>query len=162
MDRAGLERTIFYRHFENVGEMLLSSGRQAIEELFAGQAQLAATRAGHGPEAVHEAMEVCVRIYSRHGPLLRAVSEAIAANQLVAVNQAEIRGRFDSLVAEALIAAAEDEGAQLEDPMETAHAMNLMNERYLLDSFGREPRVSVETATRTLAEIWSAVLGARA
>ena len=39
--------------------------------------------------------------------------------------------------------------------METAHAMNLMNERYLLDSFGREPRVSVETATRTLAEIRS-------
>ena len=107
-------------------------------------------------------MEVCVLIYRRHGPLLRAVSEAIAADQLVAVDQAEIRGRFDSLVAEALIAAAEDEGAEVEDPMETAHAMNLMNERYLLDSFGREPRVSVETATRTLAEIWSAVLGARA
>lgn len=159
MDRAGLERTIFYRHFENVGVLLLSSGRQAIEELFGAQAQLAATRADHGPAAIHQAMEVCVRIYSQNGPLLRAVSEAVAANQLVAVDQDEIRRRFDELVAEALRAAAGERGADLADPLETAHALNLLNERYLLDAFGGEPRVSVETATRTLAEIWSSVLG---
>ena len=161
MDRAGLERTIFYRHFENVGDLLLSSGRQAIEELFTAQLGLAATRADHGPEAVHQAMEVCVRIYRKHGPLLRAASEAVAADQLVAVNQVEIRRRFDELVAEA-VRAADDGGQRVADPFETAHALNLLNERYLLDAFGREPRVSVETATRTLSEIWSSVLVAAA
>ena len=33
-----------------------------------------------------------------------------------------------------------------------------MNESYLLDAFGREPRVSPETAVQTLTEIWDAVI----
>ena len=33
-----------------------------------------------------------------------------------------------------------------------------MNETYLLDAFGREPRVSAETAVQTLTEIWDAVI----
>ncbi len=33
-----------------------------------------------------------------------------------------------------------------------------MNESYLLDAFGREPRISVETAVETLTEIWVAVI----
>ncbi len=37
---------------------------------------------------------------------------------------------------------------------ETARALNLLAESYLLDAFGREPRVSVETAVETLSEIW--------
>ncbi len=33
-----------------------------------------------------------------------------------------------------------------------------MNEAYLLDAFGREPRVTVEVAVRTLSEIWLALV----
>ena len=44
------------------------------------------------------------------------------------------------------------------DLAETARALNLMNESYLLDAFGREPRVSAETAVQTLTEIWDAVI----
>ena len=74
MDRAALERTIFYRHFENVGEMLLGAGREAIEQLYAAQVALAESRDGHDPDAVRQALELPVRIYRWHGPLLRAVS----------------------------------------------------------------------------------------
>ena len=80
MDRAGLERTLFYRHFENVGQLLLTTGRSAIDQLYEAQVALAATRADHGPEAIRQALEVPVQIYRRHGPLLRAVSEAVAAS----------------------------------------------------------------------------------
>jgi AcrR family transcriptional regulator len=158
MDRAGLERTLFYRHFDNVGQLLLSTGRHAIDGLYEAQVALAATRADHGAEAVKQALELPVRIYSQHGPLLRAVSEAVAANQLDAVDQEMIRRRFDDLVAEALRAGAAENGIELEDPDETARALNLMNESYLLDCFGREPRVDVEVATRTLARIWSPII----
>jgi AcrR family transcriptional regulator len=159
MDRAGLERTIFYRHFENFGELLLGAGREAIEQLYAAQVALAETRIDHGEDALREALEVPVWIYRRHGPLLRAVSEAVAGNQLVAVDKDEIRRRFDDLVAEALRIAAADSGREIADPHETAHALNILNETYLLDAFGREPRVSVEAATRTLTEIWAPLLG---
>ena len=33
-----------------------------------------------------------------------------------------------------------------------------MNEAYLLETFGREPRVTVDAAVRTLSEIWLAVI----
>jgi hypothetical protein len=47
------------------------------------------------------------------------------------------------------------------DVAETARALNLMNESYLLDAFGREARVSREVAARTLTEIWVAVIHRR-
>ena len=46
----------------------------------------------------------------------------------------------------------------LADVAETARALNLMGVSYLLDAFGREPRVSPETAVQTLTEIWDAVI----
>jgi hypothetical protein len=50
-------------------------------------------------------------------------------------------------------------GRSDEDIAETARALNLLNVNYLLDAFGREPRVSTETAVRTLAGIWAGLLG---
>ena len=44
---------------------------------------------------------------------------------------------------------------------EIARALNRMNESYLLDSFGREPRVSAATAIDALTEIWVAVIRQR-
>jgi AcrR family transcriptional regulator len=161
MDRAGLERTIFYRHFENVGSLLLGAGREAIEELYAAQVALAQARTDLGPDAIRAAIEVPVAVYHRHGPLLRAVAEAVAADQLVAADQEEIRRRFDELVADALRPIADEGGAPPANVEETARALNLLNERYLLDAFGREPRVSVETASQTLSEIWAPVLSGR-
>lgn len=158
MDRAGLERTIFYRHFENVGSLLLGAGREAIDQLYDAQMTLAQAQVGVGADALRIAIELPVGVYHRHGPLLRAVSEAVAADQLVAADQVAIRRRFDDLVANALRGMAEGTGRSLADVGETARALNLLNESYLLDAFGREPRVSVETAVQTLSEIWLATI----
>ena len=160
MDRAGLERTIFYRHFENVGGLLLGAGREAIEELYDAQVALAETRVDHGPAALREAIALPVAVYHRHGPLLRAVSEAVAADELVSADREEIRRRFDELVAQTLREIGEETGRPLADVTETARALNLLNESYLLDAFGREPRVSVETAVQTLTEVWDALINA--
>jgi AcrR family transcriptional regulator len=162
MDRAGLERTIFYRHFENVGALLLGAGRQAIDELFAAQVALAETRAAHDQASIREAIALPVAVYARHGPLLRAVSEAVAASQLVAVDQQLIRRRFDELVADVVREMTEATGRPLADPLETARALNLLSEAYLLDAFGREPRVSEAVAVQTLTEIWTALSAAEA
>lgn len=154
MDRAGIGRTLFYRHFDDLGDLLLSAAREAIEELYEAQLVLAATRASHDMNAVRRGIEIPVRVYHRHGPLLRAVSEAAAGDELIAPGQEELRRRFDHLVAEAIRAS----GSDVANPRETARALNLLNESYLLDVFGGEPRVSVETAVSTLSEIWVAVL----
>jgi AcrR family transcriptional regulator len=157
MDRAGLERTIFYRHFENLGDLLLGAGREAVDELYEAQLALAEARVDHGSDSIRQALEVPVAVYMRHGPLLRAVSEAVAADQLVAIDQESIRRRFDELVIGALRRVEEETGRSFGDIGETARALNLLNESYLLDAFGREARVSAETATATLTEIWTSL-----
>jgi AcrR family transcriptional regulator len=158
MSRAGIGRTIFYRHFDDLGELLMRAGREAIEELFAAQEVLAQGREGYGAESIQEALAAAVGVYHRHGPVLRAVAEAAAADERIADGQDQIRRRFDELVAAALRDAAAANGRSVADADETARALNLLNENYLRDAFGREPRVSEEVAVKTLTEIWLALI----
>jgi AcrR family transcriptional regulator len=158
MAKAGIGRTLFYRHFDDLGDLILRAGRDAIDELFAAQEVLASGRDGFGADSIADALEAAVGVYRRHGPVLRAVAEAAADDERVAAGQDRIRRRFDELVTLALRDAAAHRELPLTDVGETARVLNVMNENYLLDAFGREPRVSEETALRTLTEVWVAVI----
>jgi AcrR family transcriptional regulator len=159
MSRAGLGRTIFYRHFDDLGDLLLRAGREAIDQLYEAQLKLASTRVDHGPGAIRDAIRLPVEVYERHGPVLRAISDAGAADPEVARGHDAILRRFDELVTTVLRNAERETGRRFEDIEEAAKALNRLNESYLLEAFGREPRVSVDTAVRTLTEIWAGALG---
>ncbi len=157
MERAGIGRTLFYRHFDDLGDLLSRATREAIEELYAAEVALESGRAERGHPAIAAALELPVDVYRRHGPLLRARAEAAAADPRIAAEGRVIRERFNQLLAAALAEVAEG----LNDPAETARALNLLSEAYLLEAFGHEPRISAETATRTLTEIWAALIEPR-
>jgi AcrR family transcriptional regulator len=161
MEAAGFERTIFYRHFDDLGDLLMQASREAIEALYETELDLGTARDGPGPEAVRAAIGSAVIVYRRHGPLLRALAEAAAGDEQIAAGQAALRRRFDELVARSLGEFPQVAANPPADIHETARALNLMNESYLLDAFGREPRVSVEAAVRALTEIWVAVIDGR-
>jgi AcrR family transcriptional regulator len=158
METAGLGRTLFYRHFDDLADLLVRASREAIEELLEAQQALGQTRTGSDPHLVRRAIEPAVAVYRRHGPLLRAMAEAAAGDEQVALGYSDMRRRFDALVADALREMADVLGVPPADPLETARALNLLNEAYLLDAFGREPRVPAETAVQTLTEIWAALI----
>jgi AcrR family transcriptional regulator len=154
MERAGFGRTIFYRHFDDLGDLLVRASRDAIEDLYEAQRPLGAAVSRDAEDVVGEAIERAVAVWGRHGPLLRAVVEAAASDPEVAAGVRAMRRQFDRLVEQAL----RERGARFADPAETARALNRLNEAYLLDAFGREPRVSTETAVQTLTEIWLGVV----
>jgi TetR/AcrR family transcriptional regulator, ethionamide resistance regulator len=158
MREAGFGRTIFYRHFDDLGDLLLRAGREAIEELYSAQQAFGEARIGDGADVVRAAIEPAVAVYRRHGPLLRAIAEAGAGDDQIAGGQQAIRTRFNELVEHALRFMPHVAAHPPTDIAETARALNLMNESYLLDAFGREPRVSAETALQTLTEIWFALI----
>jgi AcrR family transcriptional regulator len=163
MREAGAGRTIFYRHFDDLADLLRRAGREAFEGLYQAEQALRAAHADGQPDIVRAAIEPAVAVYERHGPLLRAITEAAAGgDEQIAAGQEAMLERFDALVTEVLRASPRLGGRPPEEIAETARALNLMNVNYLLDAFGREPRVSAETAARTLAEIWSALIGASA
>ena len=155
MERAGLGRTIFYRYFDDLADLLIRASREAIEELY--DAQRALARTSVDSQVVGQAISAAVSVYQRHGPLLRGIAEAAASDPEVAAGHRAMRRMFDGLAEEAL----RERLGGAEPPAnlaEVARALNLMDEAYLLDAFGRESRVSTETAVRTLTEIWVAVI----
>jgi AcrR family transcriptional regulator len=158
MREAGIGRTLFYRHFDDLADLLMRAGREAIDELFEAQRTFAQAPMGNGADVVQLAFEPAVAVYQRHGPLLRAIAEAAAVDDQVSAGQQAMRQRFNELAEEALrnMPALADHPPA--DIAETARALNLMDESYLLDTFGREPRASAETAVQTLTEIWTAVI----
>jgi TetR/AcrR family transcriptional regulator, ethionamide resistance regulator len=158
MRRAGIGRTLFYRHFDDLGDLLVRASREAIGELLDAQRSLGHVRPDEDPAAVSRALRAAVDVYHRHGPLLRAVAEAAAGDEQIAAGHVALRARFDDFLAQSLRGVADLAQTPLADVAQTARALNLMNESYLLDAFGREPRVSPETAVRTLTEIWDAVI----
>jgi len=158
MRAAGLGRTIFYRHFDDLGDLLLRASREAVEQLLAAQTTLGQARPDDDPDAVRREFKEAVDVYQRHGPLLRAVAEAAAADEQIRSDYEAMRGRFDDFAEQSLLGVVDLGHTPLANVRETARALNLMGESYLLDVFGREPRVSPETALQTLTEIWEAVI----
>lgn len=162
MERAGIGRTLFYRHFDDLGDLVLSVAREAMDELYDRQVALAEARLADpdrevpDPAVLRDAIDVPVAVYTRHGPLLRAVIEAAAADPVVAARLGTLRERLDELVAELLQRAGEQVGNPPANATESARALNRLTEGYLMDVFGGEPRVSGEVATQTLMEIWLA------
>jgi AcrR family transcriptional regulator len=158
MREAGLGRTIFYRHFDDLADLLMGTGREAIEALFQAQLSFVETRHDEPEAAVRASFETAVAVYQRHGPLLRCIAEAAAGDEQIAAGYNEMRRRFDVLAEQALRELAFAGRVPPANLAETARALNLMNETYLTDTFGREPRVSPEVAVQTLTEIWDAVI----
>ncbi|MCW2991996.1 MAG: TetR/AcrR family transcriptional regulator [Solirubrobacterales bacterium] len=158
MAEAGLGRTIFYRHFDDLADLLLRAGREAIDELYDAQRALGQVRPDEDPHAVRRAMESAVGVYERHGPLLRGVAEAAAGDPQIAGGYEEMRRRFDDFAEQSLRGVVHLAKTPRTDLAQTARALNLLNESYLLDAFGRDPRVPVETAVQTLTEIWESVI----
>ena len=160
-ERAGIERTIFYRHFDDLADLLLRAATDAIESLYDAQVELDDGREEGDLEAVRAAIEPAVRVYAAHGPVLRAVTEAGASHPEIAARGAELRRRFNELASASFVRLQGLRENPPADLAESARALNLLNEAYLRDAFGREARVSREAAVQTLTEIWAAFLDRR-
>ena len=159
MDAAGIGRTLFYRYFDDLPDLLGRASGEAIEELYAAEVKLEHDYGDNPAQAIHFAIEAAVDVYSRHGPLLRALAEAATVDLRIATAQRAFRARFDTLVAQVLARLSDAGVPRVADVEETARALNLLNTGYLLDAFGDKPRVSPETAVQTLTEIWLGVIG---
>lgn len=156
MSAAGLTRTIFYRHFDDLADLVVRLLDEASAELYNHERRLAAT-VNDDPESIRLALSEPVRMFSLHGPVLRAVTEAASHDEQIEAGWGALRDRFAGLIEEYLRSRCGR--AIVADPAETARALNLMNMSYLLDVFGTpEPKVSPEVALQTLTEIWVAVI----
>ncbi len=158
MAAAGLSRTLFYRHFDDLGDLVVRLLEDAGTELYRYEERLFATGVSD-QDAIRAALEAPVRGFSESGPLLRAIAEAASHDERIDTAYRSLLGRFERLIEAFLRVLADRDLARLADPSQTARALNLMNVSYLLEVFGSpHSEVTPEVALQTLTEIWSGLL----
>jgi TetR/AcrR family transcriptional regulator, ethionamide resistance regulator len=145
MCEAGLSRTVFYRHFDGLPDVLLALLRNI-------EAELAAPMDAGPPDGetwLRDLLAGSVETFARYGPFLRALDHA-------AGQDAEIEAAYCAVVARFTAETAEAMGGG-ERAYELARALNLMNGHYLMDTLGKDPDFDRELALETLLTIWGAV-----
>jgi AcrR family transcriptional regulator len=159
MADTGLTRTAFYRHFDDITELVLKLLEDIGAELFEVAARWRQMSGREYPEPARAALRAIVDFFTRNGPVVRAVADAAATDERI---ERGYRGAIEAFIA--VVAAGLDAliaRGQLApfDTHAVSRALNLMNEAYLLDQFGSEPFGDPEVAVRTLERVWLGALG---
>jgi AcrR family transcriptional regulator len=159
MTETGLTRTAFYRHFDDIPDLMLRLLEDVTGELQA-VALRWSQRAGEGyPVAAREGIRAIVEFFEQHGPFVRGLSEAAASDERI---ELAYRAGLDGLISLTTLAIERlsvERGLRVPDARAMALALNLMNEAYLLAEFGREPQANSAVVQATLETIWLRVLG---
>ena len=154
MAETGLTRTAFYRHFDDITDLVLRLFADVNDELYAvGERWAAAAGIGY-PAPGRAGLSGTVDVYVRHGPLLRAVAEASATDERIEAAYQDSTEAFIELTAAALERMVHAGLLHVPDGRALARAMTLMNQGYLLAEFGREPQGDPKLALSTLETVW--------
>jgi AcrR family transcriptional regulator len=154
MAQTGLTRTAFYRHFDDVTDLVLRLFADLNDELYGVGERWAASAGRAYPTPGQEGLAAMVDFYVRHGPLLRAIAEAAVTDERIELAYRDSTHAFTELTATALDRMVQAGLLHVPDPRALARAMTLMNEAYLLNEFGREPQGDPEVALSTLENVW--------
>jgi AcrR family transcriptional regulator len=160
MAQTGLTRTAFYRHFDDVPDLVLRLLGSVGRELFDAAARWRTSDPLEFVAAGHDTLAEIVDFFMRHGRLVRAVKEAAATDEVIEVGYARFVDGFTDLIVDALQRLAAHGWLDVPDVRALARALNLMNEAFLLDEFGTEPLGDPVTARATLEAIWVRVIAA--
>lgn len=145
MAEAGLARTIFYRHFDGLADVLLELLHTIEAELFA--PMLAPVI---DPETwLRDLLAGGVDTFARYGAFMRALDHAAGQDAEIEAAYCAVVDRFVEQTAAAI--------GPGERSYELARALNLMNGHYLMETLGRDPDFDRVLALETLLTIWRAV-----
>jgi AcrR family transcriptional regulator len=141
MAEAGLARTVFYRHFDGLPDLVLAALDDAVE-----------TPPAIPPRSVYEMLERNVAQFAEHGRLLAAVEEA-------AHHDAEVERAYRDAFERSVEAVTPLLARHVTEPRAVARALMHLNASYLTDALTRAPEPDTDEALRTLWAVWSRVLG---
>lgn len=160
MAQTGLTRTAFYRHFDDVPDLVLRLLAEIGSELFTIAQQWNRRAGSDAPNAAHQALSDVVGFFVRHGPLVRAIADAAATDEQIELGYRQAFNGFVDITTEALDRLMEEGEMRVPNTRALALALNLMNEAYLLHEFGRAPFGDPAVALATLETIWLRTAGA--
>jgi AcrR family transcriptional regulator len=160
MAQAGLTRTAFYRHFDDITDLVLQLLAEIGKDLYAVAERWGAGAGTEYPAPGLEGLAGVVDFFVRHGPLVRAIAEAAVTDEQV---ERAYRGSIETFIemtAATFDRLVEQGRLEVRDTRALARALNFMNQAYLLEEFGRDPLGGDrELALATLETVWLRVAG---
>jgi AcrR family transcriptional regulator len=158
MRRTELSRPSFYVYFRDRHHLVLRVAEHFGSEMLTMSERWYGDRGPGGAGSFREALEAVVAVYERHGPVLHALADAATVDP-------EVERTYDAIMQTFVDATATHIESEIEagrilplDAKETARALCLMNDRYLLRALGRTRTTAPETVVETLATIWTRTL----
>jgi TetR/AcrR family transcriptional regulator, ethionamide resistance regulator len=156
--RAGISRTAFYFYFADKRELLMRLASKLSDELYH-EADAWWSGAGDGPQQLTTAVGKIAALYRAHGPLVRAIVEVSAYDDVVGPFWGTLVERFVSASAQRIASEIEIGRADPTlNPEATAFALVWMVERVLHQMLTQDGPVSDEELVRALARIWIATV----
>lgn len=158
MAQTGLSRTAFYRHFDDVPGLVLQLLEDVGRDLYVIAAHWRHIAVTDFASGAREGLAGIVDFFVEHGRLVRAVSEASATDATIEQGYRGFMTVFTEIIRQGLEELISAGQLEVRDPRALASALNLMNESFLLDEFGRQPLSDRETALATLETVWLRVI----
>ena len=158
MLKTGLKRPAFWTHFRDRNDVIIRIAERISQELVAASNEWLEGEPRSGQDLVH-AVEHATVVYAEHAAVLRALADAAPTDEQA---EAAYRGILESLVDAGTRRIRAEQSIGTISPLinaeETARALLWMNERYLYQSMGRDPRPDIASMTAVLSHIWLAAL----
>lgn len=158
MNRTDLGRSSFYVYFDDVQELVRALLDGLVEELWR-PAHNWLEGEGDPRTEIRRALKGVVAVWEEHGPVLRAIAEAALVERDVGEAYREkVLNRFIDAVEQRLETELAAGNVGELPTGETATALILLNERYLMEKLGRPPFADSDQVLQTLDLIWSRTL----
>ena len=157
MASTDFSRSAFYQYFEDIHKMMETLLHMLAEEIFT-SSNVWLDGIGDPVALLNETFEGLTQTCYRHGPFLRAVSDAATTDERFEKDWVQFLGAFD----DAGISRIEADQAQgliaAFDPRSVSVALNRLNAYTLIQAFGQRPRSKPEPVREALARIWISTL----
>jgi len=157
MTSANLSRSAFYQYFDDIHKMMETLLHLLGEEMFT-SSNVWFHGVGVPVALLTETFEGLTQTCYRHGPFLRAMSDAAATDERFEKNWVHFLGAFD----DAVITRIEAEQAQGLiagfDARSVTFSLNRLNAHTFIDAFGQRPRRKPKPVQGALARIWISTL----
>jgi AcrR family transcriptional regulator len=154
MAQTELTRTAFYRHFDDVPDLVLRLLADVGIELYEVAERWREGALVDFEASAREGLAGIVAFMVRHGRLVRAVAQGAASDALIERGYSGFLEMFGTMIGDILEQLQLRGELDVPDPRALARSLNLMNEAFLLDQFGHEPTGDPQVALATLETIW--------
>jgi TetR/AcrR family transcriptional regulator, ethionamide resistance regulator len=155
MARTRLGRSSFYFYFGDLYDLVARLLARLEAALWEPAERWIEGSEGLPEEDIRRALGGVVSVWVAHGPVLRAIAEASLYDREVASLWRDgVIERFVEAVTDRLTKEISRGRVDHLHARQTATALLLMNERYLMDTLGRVPQADARTVAETLDRIW--------